>query len=167
MNTLTHSMQLALQPNDPELASTYGRVSEDIGVAAGLNESTTFVVRLGAMVATGALRQFSLLLEAAHAAGVDAWAFKEVVYQAVPYAGMSKALEALDVLNAFLGKHGMRVTHSGYATVTESDRRAKGLVVQKNIVGADIIEDMYASSPTGLLHIQELLSANCFGDHVA
>jgi len=39
------------------------------------------------------------------------------------------------------------------------------LAKQKEIVG-NRIDDMYKSSPKDLLHIQEYLSANCFGDYI-
>jgi 4-carboxymuconolactone decarboxylase len=45
-------------------------------------------------------------------------------------------------------------------------RREKGLEIQRRILG-DRIDQLYAESPEDLLHIQELLTANCFGDHVA
>ncbi len=44
-------------------------------------------------------------------------------------------------------------------------RAEKGLAVEKEIVGADVVEQLYASAPDDELHIQRLLSANCFGDH--
>jgi 4-carboxymuconolactone decarboxylase len=41
----------------------------------------------------------------------------------------------------------------------------KGLAVQKQIIGSDRVEKLYASSPADQMHIQHLLSAHCFGDH--
>jgi 4-carboxymuconolactone decarboxylase len=37
--------------------------------------------------------------------------------------------------------------------------------VQKEIVGADVVEQMYASASGDESHFQRLLSANCFGDN--
>jgi hypothetical protein len=44
-------------------------------------------------------------------------------------------------------------------------RTEKGLAVEKQIVGSDVVENLYASAPDDQLHIQRYLSANCFGDH--
>src|SRR6185437_14298648 len=44
-------------------------------------------------------------------------------------------------------------------------RAERGLAVQKQIVGADTVDAMYANAPADELHIQAYLSANCFGDH--
>ena len=42
----------------------------------------------------------------------------------------------------------------------------KGLEKQKEIV-RDKVDDMYKKSPEDLLHIQQYLSANCFGDYIS
>src|SRR4051812_8714295 len=57
---------------------------------------------------------------------------------------------------------------SGYLPVRSatSDTRAdKGLAVQKQIIGADRVDGLYANAPEDEQHLQRLLSANCFGDH--
>lgn len=41
----------------------------------------------------------------------------------------------------------------------------KGLEIQRQILG-DCMEQMYAQSPKDQLHIQQYLSANCFGDYL-
>jgi 4-carboxymuconolactone decarboxylase len=137
MNPLIQTMHSALEATDPELAQIVMRVAEDIDASSHMDATTQFVVQ------------------------------SEVIYQAVPYAGMGKALEALDVLNSFLARNNLPTRHEGYATVTTADRHAKGIALQKDIVGAETIDTMYATAPADLLHIQKLLSANCFGDHVA
>jgi 4-carboxymuconolactone decarboxylase len=45
-------------------------------------------------------------------------------------------------------------------------RAEKGLAVQKQIIGSDVVEKLYASAPPDQQHIQRFLSANCFGDHI-
>ncbi|UPG93401.1 carboxymuconolactone decarboxylase family protein [Luteibacter aegosomatissinici] len=167
MNPLIQTMHSALEATDPDLAQIVMRVAEDIDASSHMDATAQFVVQSGAMVAIGSMRQLTLLLDAALAAGLEAATFKEVIYQAVPYAGMGKALEALDILNSFLARNSLPMRHEGYATVTTSDRHAKGIALQKDIVGAETIDTMYATAPADLLHIQKLLSANCFGDHVA
>ena len=38
--------------------------------------------------------------------------------------------------------------------------------MQKQIVGADTVDALYANAPADEQHIQHYLSANCFGDHL-
>jgi 4-carboxymuconolactone decarboxylase len=53
----------------------------------------------------------------------------------------------------------------GQATTTPETRAEHGLAVQKQIVGADAVDALYANAPDDEQHVQRLLSANCFGDH--
>ena len=54
----------------------------------------------------------------------------------------------------------------GQSTTTPETRAEKGLAVQKQIIGSDVVERLYASAPADQQHIQRYLSANCFGDHL-
>jgi 4-carboxymuconolactone decarboxylase len=49
------------------------------------------------------------------------------------------------------------------STTSPETRYQKGLAVQKAVFG-DLIDQLYEQSPKDTLHIQEYLSANCFGD---
>ena len=51
--------------------------------------------------------------------------------------------------------------------MSPEDRLARGLEVQKQIVGDELVERLYASAPADQQHIQRFLSANGFGDWVA
>ena len=51
------------------------------------------------------------------------------------------------------------------STTTAENRAEKGLAVQKQIVGDDGVDRLYATAPDDEQHIQRYLSANCFGDH--
>ena len=48
---------------------------------------------------------------------------------------------------------------------TTATRAEKGRAIQERIVGADRVDRMYASASADELHIQQFLSANCFGDY--
>jgi 4-carboxymuconolactone decarboxylase len=165
--SLERTITSHLTSQDPDLAEIFGRTIDDLAQQSGLAESTRLLVQLAAMIAVSASRQFALLLEEAEAAGVTDAQLKELVYQAVPYAGMGKALEALEALNAFLFTKGVQVSHRGCANTDATSRAEQGLALQKAIVGSEAIDQMYASAPADLIHLQRLLSANCFGDYVS
>ncbi len=59
----------------------------------------------------------------------------------------------------------MELPLPGQSTTTPENRAEKGLTVEKQIVGSDIVEKLYSSSSEDQMHIQHYLSANCFGDH--
>src|SRR5215469_13096413 len=91
---------------------------------------------------------------------------KEVVYQAVPYVGMGKVFDFLHATNEVLTERGIALPLPGQSTTTPETRAAKGLEVQKQIVGEERVEQLYASAPPDQQHIQRFLSANCFGDYL-
>ena len=91
---------------------------------------------------------------------------KEIVYQAVPYVGMARVFDVLHVTNDVLTEHGVELPLPGQSTTTPQTRAEKGLAVQKQIVGADRVDALYATAPEDEQHIQRYLSANCFGDHL-
>ena len=91
---------------------------------------------------------------------------KEILYQAVPYVGMAKVLDFIHATNEVLTARGVALPLPPQSTTDRRTRRDKGLEVQRRILG-DRLDRMYSESPRDLLHIQEFLTANCFGDHVA
>ena len=78
---------------------------------------------------------------------------------------MAKVFDFIHATNDALADRGIELPLEGQSTTTPETRAEKGLEVQKEIVGADVVDQMYASAPDDELHLQHLLSANCFGDH--
>jgi 4-carboxymuconolactone decarboxylase len=122
-------------------------------------------VQLAALIGAQALGEYRVLLGAALTVGVTPIEAKEIVYQAVPYVGMGRAFDFIHATNEVLTARGVSLPLAGQSTTTPETRAEKGLAVQKQIVGADRVDAMYAGAPDDELHIQQLLSANCFGDH--
>jgi 4-carboxymuconolactone decarboxylase len=104
-------------------------------------------------------------LDAALTAGVTPTEAKEIVYQAVPYAGLGKVFDFIHATNDILSEHGVQLPLDGQATTTPATRAEKGRAVREQITGADRTEAMYASAADDELHFQQFLSANCFGDY--
>jgi 4-carboxymuconolactone decarboxylase len=118
------------------------------------------------MIASQALREYCVMLGAALDVGVTPVEAKEIVYQAVPYVGMAKVLDFIHATNDVLTERAVELPLLGQSTTTPENRAEKGLAVQKQIVGSDVVENLYASAPGDQLHIQRYLSANCFGDYL-
>ena len=118
------------------------------------------MVQLAALIGGQALSEYRVMLGAALSNGVTPVEAKEIVYQAIPYAGMGKVVDFLHATNDVL-------TERGQAATTPATRAERGRAVQEQIAGADRVQHMYASAAADEAHFQEFLSANCFGDHVA
>lgn len=154
----------ALKATDPELVEifdnwAFGEVIED----APLDVRLRLMVQLAALIASHAVAEYRVMLGAALQVGVTPVQIKEIVYQAVPYAGMARAFDFLHATNEVLTGRGIALPLPGQSMTTPETRQARGLEVQKQLLG-ERIEQMYAQSPKDQLHIQRYLSANCFGD---
>jgi 4-carboxymuconolactone decarboxylase len=155
-----------LAVTDPELIEYFDNFAFDEVLSdSDLDARTRLMTQLAALIAGQALSEYRVMLGAALTAGVTPIEAKEIVYQAVPYAGMGKVFDFLHATNEILAERGVELPLPGQSTTAPSTRAEKGLAVQKQIVGADAVDAMYANAPDDEQHIQRLLSANCFGDH--
>ncbi|MGF6949869.1 4-carboxymuconolactone decarboxylase [Neobacillus sp. B4I6] len=88
---------------------------------------------------------------------------KEAVYQCAPYIGFPKTLNAINVVNEVFKAKNIALPVESQKTVDEDNRFDKGLAVQVEIFG-DVIAKMRENAPSNQKHIQDYLSAFCFGD---
>ena len=155
-----------LKVTDPELIEVFdnwafGDVLED----KTLDVRTRLMAQLAAIIAVGAVNEYRAMMGAALNVGVSPVEIKEIVYQAVPYVGMARVFDFLQVTNQVLTERGVALPLPPQSTTNSETRHEKGLVVQKALLG-DAIDRMYAEWPKDQQHIVRFLTANCFGDHL-
>ena len=156
-----------LKLSDPELIEYFDNFAFDEVLRHGnLDTNTRLMVQLASMIASQALSEYRVMLGAALTVGVSPVEIKEIVYQAVPYVGMAKVFDFIHATNDVLTERGVESPLPGQSTTTPEDRMQKGLAVQKEIIGADAVDALYASAPEDEIHIQHYLTGNCFGDHL-
>jgi 4-carboxymuconolactone decarboxylase len=154
-----------LKETDPELIETFDNFAFDEVLEHGsLDARTRLMAQLAALIACQAHSEYRVMVGAALTIGVTPVEVKEIVYQAVPYVGMGRAFEFIHATNEVMTERGIRLPLEGQSTTTPETRMDKGLEVEKEIVGAEVVEELYASAPDDEGHFQRLLSANCFGD---
>jgi 4-carboxymuconolactone decarboxylase len=156
-----------LARTDPELIEVFdnfafGEVLRD----SRLDTRIRLMVQLAAMIACQALAEFRVMAGAALTAGVSPVELKEIVYQAVPYVGLAKVFDFLHATNEVLAARGIELPLEGQSTTTPDTPLPKGLAVQKEIVGAERVDQLYATAPADQQHIQRFVSDNCFGDYL-
>ncbi|MFZ2057983.1 MAG: carboxymuconolactone decarboxylase family protein [Acidimicrobiales bacterium] len=155
-----------LKVTDPELIEYFDNFAFDEVLQYGhLDTKTRLMVQLASMIACQALSEYRVMLGAALTAGVTPVELKEIVYQAVAYVGMAKVFDFIPATNDVLTERGIQLPIEGQSTTTPETRAERGLAVQEEIIGADVIDQMYASASDDEIHFQRLLSANCFGDN--
>ncbi len=156
-----------LAVTDPELIETFDNFAFDEVLRQGnLNARTRLMVQLASMIASQSLREYRVMLGAALNVGVTPVEIKEIVYQAVPYVGMAKVFDFIHATNEVLTERGITLPLAGQSTTAPETRAEKGLTVEKQMIGSEVVEKLYASAPADQQHIQRFLSANCFGDHL-
>lgn len=156
-----------LASTDPELVGYFGDFAfGEVLAHDDLDPRIRLLTRLASMIASQALSGFRITLGAALGAGVTPVELKEVVYQAVPYVGMAKVFDFLDATNDVLREYGVELPLPGQSTTTPDTRFDRGIAVQKRVAGDAAVDAMHAGAPADEKHIQNYLSANCFGDHL-
>ena len=160
-----HASKMA--QTDPELVEIFDNFAFDEVLQYGnLDTRTRLMVLLASMIASQAMGEYRVMLGGALNVGVTPVEVKEIVYQAVPYVGMAKVYDFLVATNEILESRGIELPVEGQSTTSPETRLEKGLAVQKEIFG-EVIDQMRANAPENQRHIQDYLSAHCFGDHVA
>jgi len=155
-----------LAVTDPELIEVFDNFGfDEVLRHSSLDIRTRLMIQLASIIASQALREYRAMLGAALTIGVTPVQVKEIVYQAVPYVGIAKVFDFIHATNDVLTERGIELPLPGQSTTTPEDRAEKGLTIQKQIIGSDVVEKLYNSSPADQMHIQRFLSANCFGDH--
>ena len=119
---------------------------------------------LASTIANQALGEYKVMVNAALNVGLTPVAIKEILYQSVPYVGIAKVFDFLHATNEIFQAKGITLPLEGQSTTTPETRRERGLALQESIFG-DRIQKMREESPKDQLHIQDFLSANCFGDY--
>ena len=156
-----------LAATDPELIEIFDNFAfaEVLGYG-DLDAKTRMMCILASCIAGAAQTGFRTMLEGALNVGVTPVEAKEVVYQAVPYVGMARTVDFVHIVNEVLTARGVALPLEGQSATSPETRFEKGLAVQKAIFG-ERIDAMRAAAPENQQHIQDYLSANCFGDYVS
>ena len=136
----------------------------DVSEHGSLSDKQRAIVILTTLTASGTYEVLEKYASAALRAGVSANEIRETLIHCTPYVGMEKVNLALKEAYKAFEKAGVADQISEQGTVNEDTRFSEGLAVQQQIFGKDNINNMRDSAPQETKHIQDYLSAYCFGD---
>ena len=166
LDTLLPHHESTLRATDPELVEVFDNFAfDEVLQDSRLDDRTRLMVILSSLIASQALGEYTVMLGGALNIGVTPGEAKEIVYQAVPYVGMAKVFDFIHATNEILANRGVQLPLEGQSTTSSEARYENGLALQKSIFG-EMIDKLYKDSPSDQIHIQRLLSANCFGDYL-
>jgi len=151
---------------DPELIEVFDNWAFDEVISvSNMENKTRVMIILASNIACQALTEYKMFVNAALNVGVTPVEVKEILYQAVPYVGVAKVIDFIYATNEIFKERNIALPLEGQSTTTKENRLEKGLTLQKDIFG-EMIDKLYEQSPKNQLHIQQFLSANCFGDYL-
>ena len=137
----------------------YGEVYNHGNLEPKLRELITLV----SLTASDGNNMIAEHVEAALNVGASAIEIKEALYQCAPYVGFPRVFSALEEANKVFKDKNIKLPLPSQATVSDNTRFEKGLEIQTNTFGQRIL-DAHANAPENQKHIQNYLSAMCFGD---
>ena len=150
--------------NDPELAAVMKKyLYADIVKQAKINQTERKLIEIVVLTTNQNHKFLSRVAGEALNLGVKPLEIREALYHVAPYIGFPKVFEALDVVNEVFTAHGIKLPLEDQGTTTDTDRFEKGLAFQVGAYG-DRINQMRDSTPDYQKHLQDNLSAFCFGD---
>jgi 4-carboxymuconolactone decarboxylase len=154
----------AAQATDPDFQDILSHfIFGEVFSQGSLDDKQRELITLVVLATNQTLPQLKAHVHAALNVGLTPVEIKEAVYQCAPYIGFPKTFNALNEVNEVFKARNIALPIESQKTVDEDNRFQKGLDVQTEIFG-DVIRKMQESAPSHQKHIQEYLSAFCFGD---
>lgn len=127
-----------------------------------LDEKTTSIVVLAALLGCGDPLRFPSAMKAAQIAGVSPVEIKEIAYQAVDYLGISRIYPFLTVINRVLEDQKIPLPLPGQETTHGKNRREAGANILKEVFGYRT-KVYYRPEAEESRHIHNWMMENCFG----
>ena len=151
--------------NEPELSAISQKlIYNDINKHIKLNTAKQELLTLVVLTANNTPEDIPAHVEGALRAGATPEQIHESIFQCTPYVGLPKVKAALERFDQVMEL--LKIKPCAPAgTTTDETRHHAGLAVQRAIFGAENIDKMNAGAPADQKHINDYLSANCFGDY--
>jgi 4-carboxymuconolactone decarboxylase len=154
----------AAYTTDPEFQDILSRfIFGEVFYQGNLDDRRRELITLVVLATNQTLPQLKAHVSAALNVGLPPVEIKEAVYQCAPYIGFPKTLNAINEVNEVFKSKNITLPIESQKQVGEENRFDKGLATQVEIFG-DVITKMQEDAPSNQKHIQEYLSAFCFGD---
>ena len=153
-----------VQATDPDFQTILDQfIFGEVFYQGELDDRMRELITLVVLTTSQAIPQLNAHVRAALRIGITPVEIKEAVYQCAPYIGFPKTLTALAEVNAIFNAEHIKLPLESQKTVDEANRLEMGLARQTKIFG-DVIPKMRKNAPANQQHIQDYLSAFCFGD---
>ena len=155
-----------MDETNPEYVETFLNFAfDEVYEHGNYDKKLRWMIILASMIAQNTRDRYKVFLAGTLNIGITPEEIMEIVYQAVPYCGIARVFDIIYDTNEVLEANGVKLPVTGGKRISNEDRFKEGLKVQKEIFGDENIQNMRNSAPNDEKHIQDYLSANCFGDY--
>lgn len=163
-NQLFDNNGTSLGTTDPDFQDILNHfIFGEVFFQGNLEDTIRELITLVVLTTNQTLPQLKVHVSAALNVGLTPVEIKEAVYQCAPYIGFTKTLNAVNEVNEVFKASNITLPIESQNTVDEDNRFDKGLAVQVEIFG-NVIAKIRENAPTNQKHMQDYLSAFCFGD---
>ncbi|MBT2758057.1 carboxymuconolactone decarboxylase family protein [Mesobacillus foraminis] len=154
----------AAYATDPDFQDILSRfIFGEVFYQGNLDDKQRELITLVVLTTNQTLPQLKAHVVAALNIGLTPVEIKEAVYQCAPYIGFPKTLNAINEMNEVFKAKNISLPIESPKIVYEDTRFEKGLATQVEIFG-ETIGKMRDATPANQKHIQDYLTAFCFGD---
>jgi 4-carboxymuconolactone decarboxylase len=154
----------AAYATDPDFQDILSRfIFGEVFYQGNLDDKQRELITLVVLATNQTSPQLKAHVIAALNVGLTPVEIKEAVYQCAPYIGFPKTLNAINEVNEVFKAKNIALPIESQKTVDEDNRFEKGLATQVEIFG-EVIAKMREAAPANQKHMQDYLSAFCFGD---
>lgn len=155
---------LPLADTDPEYASMMKKyIYGDIAQQIKITPVESALVKLSVLTTSQNEKMLRSAIQEALAVKATPLQIREAIYHITPYVGFAKTSAALEIANDVFLTKGIALPLPDDGTTNEQNRFAAGLKFQTDTYG-ERITNMRAATPDYQKHLQDDLSAFCFGD---
>lgn len=129
-----------------------------------LDDKTRELITVAALTGLQTLPQLKSHVQAALTVGNSPVEIRETIYQAAPFIGFPRTLNALAVFNEVLKEKGIQTPLENQTTVTEENRLQEGEKIQSALYGDEVKKAMRSLPEEYQNAVPELLTKFCFSD---
>ncbi|GKU84141.1 carboxymuconolactone decarboxylase family protein [Niallia sp. NCCP-28] len=149
---------------DPDFQNILSRfIFGEVFYQGKLDDKLRELITIVFLTTTQTLPQLKAHVSASLNVSLTPVEIKEAIYQCAPYIGFPKTLNAINEVHQVFNTQNIALPIESQKTVNEDNRYQKGLATQVEIFG-DLLAKMREGTSVNQKHIQDYLSAFCFGD---
>lgn len=138
----------------------YGEVFESSDL---IDKKFRELITISVLLANGLFSSLREHIEYALNLNISSVEINETILQCSPYIGFAKVKESMKIMKEVFEENNIDYPVESQKTTNEENRFEEGLKVQKEIFG-EVIDQLHENAPKNQKHIQNYLSAMCFGD---